>query len=132
MFFVRWRPIWYTSSADPRDSFAARVREAPEPPAADAACPSVASCAAIASALALPASIAASLDANSAPVRGVGCWAPAAAVDEAKAREGATLRADDDANLDLYGRRLDNRTILTGDTPVPPGAKVLVDRLSKY
>jgi len=39
---------------------------------------------------------------------------------------------DADANLDLYGKRLDTRTIVMGDTPVPPGAKTLVERLSKY
>jgi SH3 domain-containing YSC84-like protein 1 len=59
-------------------------------------------------------------------------WSRSRGVFAGVALEGATLRGDDDANLDLYGRRLDNRTILMGDTPVPPGAKVLVDRLSKY
>jgi lipid-binding SYLF domain-containing protein len=59
-------------------------------------------------------------------------WSRSRGIFAGVAVEGATLRGDDDANLDLYGRRMDNRTILTGDTPVPPGAKVLVDRLSKY
>ena len=59
-------------------------------------------------------------------------WSRSRGIFAGVAVEGATLRGDDDANLDLYGKRLDNRSILTGDTPVPPGAKALVDRLSKY
>jgi lipid-binding SYLF domain-containing protein len=48
------------------------------------------------------------------------------------ALEGATLRGDADANLDLYGQRLDTRQILTEDRPVPPAAQTLIGRLSKY
>jgi lipid-binding SYLF domain-containing protein len=59
-------------------------------------------------------------------------WSRSRGIFAGIAVEGATLRGDEDANLDLYGRRLDTRTILTGGTPVPPGGKVLVERLSKY
>jgi lipid-binding SYLF domain-containing protein len=59
-------------------------------------------------------------------------WSRSRGVFAGVAVEGATLRGDADANLDLYGRRLDTRTIVMGDTPVPPGAKALVERLSKY
>jgi lipid-binding SYLF domain-containing protein len=34
--------------------------------------------------------------------------------------QGATLRPDADANEELYGKKIENRTILT--TPVPPPA----------
>ena len=59
-------------------------------------------------------------------------WSRSRGIFAGVAVEGATLRGDADANLDLYGKRLDTRTIVTGDTPVPPGAKTLVERLSKY
>lgn len=59
-------------------------------------------------------------------------WSRSRGVFAGVALGGATLRGDDDANLDLYGRRLDTRTILQGGTPVPPGGQILVDRLSKY
>ena len=59
-------------------------------------------------------------------------WSRSRGIFAGVAVEGATLRGDADANLDLYGKRLDTRTIVTGDIPVPPGAKTLVERLSKY
>lgn len=59
-------------------------------------------------------------------------WSRSRGVFAGVAIEGATLRGDDDANLDLYGKRLDTRTIVTGDTAVPPGGKTLIDRLSKF
>jgi lipid-binding SYLF domain-containing protein len=59
-------------------------------------------------------------------------WSRSRGVFAGVALEGATLRGDDDANLDLYGKRLDMRRIVTGSTPVPPGGKALVERLSKY
>jgi lipid-binding SYLF domain-containing protein len=59
-------------------------------------------------------------------------WSRSRGVFAGIAFEGATLRGDDDANLDLYGRRLDMRSIVTGQLPVPPAAKTLVERLSKY
>ncbi len=59
-------------------------------------------------------------------------WSRSRGVFAGVALEGATLRGDDDANLDLYGKRLDMRQILTGSTPVPPQARALIDRLSKY
>jgi lipid-binding SYLF domain-containing protein len=59
-------------------------------------------------------------------------WSRSRGVFAGVAVEGATLRGDADANLDLYGKRLETRTIVTGDTPVPPGARSLIERLSKY
>jgi lipid-binding SYLF domain-containing protein len=59
-------------------------------------------------------------------------WSRSRGVFAGVAIEGATLRGDADANLDLYGKRLDTRAIVTGDTPVPPGGRTLIDRLSKY
>ena len=35
---------------------------------------------------------------------------------------GATLREDDSANKDLYGKEMSNKTILTGGAPAPEGA----------
>jgi lipid-binding SYLF domain-containing protein len=59
-------------------------------------------------------------------------WSRSRGVFAGVAVEGATLRGDADANLDLYGKRLETRTIVTGDTPVPPGGRALIERLSKY
>ena len=59
-------------------------------------------------------------------------WSRSRGVFAGIALEGATLRGDDDANLDLYGRRLDMKTIVTGGTPVPVSALPLITRLSKY
>jgi lipid-binding SYLF domain-containing protein len=59
-------------------------------------------------------------------------WSRSRGVFAGIALEGATLRGDDDANLDLYGRRLDMKTIVTGGTPVPASALPLITRLSKY
>jgi lipid-binding SYLF domain-containing protein len=59
-------------------------------------------------------------------------WSRSRGVFAGIAFEGATLRGDEDANLDLYGRRLDMRQIVTGATPVPPAGKTLIERLSKY
>jgi lipid-binding SYLF domain-containing protein len=59
-------------------------------------------------------------------------WSRSRGVFAGVALEGATLRGDDDANLDLYGKRLETRQILTTAIPVPPAGKALVERLSKY
>jgi lipid-binding SYLF domain-containing protein len=59
-------------------------------------------------------------------------WSRSRGVFAGVAVEGATLRGDDDANLDLYGKRLEMRQIVTGSLPVPPGATALIERLSKY
>ena len=42
------------------------------------------------------------------------------------ALEGGTLREDDSANKDLYGKEMPNRTILTGATPAPDGSAAFV------
>jgi len=39
--------------------------------------------------------------------------------------DGATLRADDDDNAKIYGKRVDHQDILTGKIPPPPTAKPL-------
>ena len=59
-------------------------------------------------------------------------WSRSRGVFAGVALEGATLRGDPDANLDLYGKRLELRQIVTGATPVPPAGQPLIDRLSKY
>ena len=42
------------------------------------------------------------------------------------ALEGGTLREDDGANEDLYGKEMSNRAILTGGTPAPEGAAAFI------
>jgi lipid-binding SYLF domain-containing protein len=46
--------------------------------------------------------------------------------------EGATLRPDDDANKDLYGKEMSNKDIVTADTPSPPAAARLLAVLNRY
>lgn len=48
------------------------------------------------------------------------------------ALEGATLRQDMDDNQTLYGRRIDNRQILTTNVRVPKAAMRLINMLNKY
>jgi lipid-binding SYLF domain-containing protein len=45
--------------------------------------------------------------------------------------EGATLRPDEDANKELYGRSATNREILTGDFKAPPSAATFERRLNR-
>jgi lipid-binding SYLF domain-containing protein len=45
---------------------------------------------------------------------------------------GSTLRPDDDANKELYGRTVTNREILDGKVPPPPAAKAFIATLDKY
>jgi len=46
--------------------------------------------------------------------------------------ECATLRPDDDANKDLYGKEMSNKDIVTGTLAVPPAAAGLISELNKY
>src|SRR6266481_716671 len=48
------------------------------------------------------------------------------------ALEGATLRQDQDDNAKLYGRRLQNRDIVSNKRRVPAMAAKLIDLLNKY
>lgn len=45
---------------------------------------------------------------------------------------GSTLREDDDANKELYGRDLTNRQILTGNVTTPAAGKPFIAALDKY
>jgi SH3 domain-containing YSC84-like protein 1 len=46
--------------------------------------------------------------------------------------KGATLRADSDVNQELYGRKIENKEVLTGGTEPPVAAKSLRFELDKY
>jgi lipid-binding SYLF domain-containing protein len=46
--------------------------------------------------------------------------------------EGATLRPDDDANKDLYGKQMSNKDIVHGNMASPPAAARLLAELNKY
>jgi lipid-binding SYLF domain-containing protein len=59
-------------------------------------------------------------------------WSRSRGVFAGVALEGATLRGDQDANRDLYGKKLSVREIVTGNTAVPEAARPLLDRLSRY
>jgi SH3 domain-containing YSC84-like protein 1 len=46
--------------------------------------------------------------------------------------EGATLRPDDDANKDLYGKQISNKDIVRGNMAPPSAAARLMAELNKY
>ncbi len=46
--------------------------------------------------------------------------------------KGATLRPDEDANAELYGRKLTNQQIVMGKTKVPAAGSTLVAELNRY
>lgn len=48
------------------------------------------------------------------------------------ALEGATLRQDLDDNGAIYGKKLENREIVTTSVPIPDAAQRLIDILNKY
>jgi SH3 domain-containing YSC84-like protein 1 len=85
-----------------------------------------------ASAAAGPVGRSASAQTDAAMTAEILSWSRSRGVFAGVAFEGATLRDDADANLDLYGKRLDIRAIVTGPVPAPPAARPLLDRLSKY
>lgn len=61
-------------------------------------------------------------------------WSRSRGIFAGVALGGATLRGDEDANRDLYGKKLTLRDIVTGevDVYVPPIARPLMERLSRY
>ena len=48
------------------------------------------------------------------------------------ALEGGTLREDDSANKDLYGKTIANRAILGGEVPTPEGAKAFISAIRTF
>ncbi len=48
------------------------------------------------------------------------------------ALEGGTLREDDSANQDLYGKAMTNRAILTGGVPAPESAKAFLTAIKTF
>lgn len=46
--------------------------------------------------------------------------------------QGATLRTDEDANRDLYGRKVNNQDVILKGMPAPAASKKLLGLLNKY
>src|SRR5579863_5132034 len=59
-------------------------------------------------------------------------WSRSQGVFAGLALEGATLRQDLDDNATLYGRKLENREIVTTAVHTPAAAAKLIDQLNKY
>ena len=59
-------------------------------------------------------------------------WSRSQGIFAGLALEGATLRQDLDDNAKLYGRKLDNREIVTGHVRVPRAATKLIALLNRY
>lgn len=59
-------------------------------------------------------------------------WSRARGLFAGIALNGATLREDTEWNLELYGKRLTNREIVTGNLPAPKAASPLMAELDRY
>jgi lipid-binding SYLF domain-containing protein len=59
-------------------------------------------------------------------------WSRTRGVFAGIALKGTTLRPDEDANRELYGRSLQNTAIVRGDTAAPASASGLISLLNKY
>lgn len=59
-------------------------------------------------------------------------WSRSRGVFAGVSLQGATLRQDDDANRDLYGKKIDNRQIVESSTAPPPAAAELLSLLNRY
>lgn len=46
--------------------------------------------------------------------------------------QGATLRPDDDANKDMYGRQMSNKDVVLGNVKAPPTAARLIAELNRH
>lgn len=46
--------------------------------------------------------------------------------------EGATLRPDDDANKDMYGKPMSNKDVVQGNVQAPPTAARLIEELNRH
>jgi SH3 domain-containing YSC84-like protein 1 len=59
-------------------------------------------------------------------------WSRSRGVFAGIALQGATLRADNDTDKDLYGKSVDRADVLNGRIAVPPPAAVLISTLTRY
>jgi len=59
-------------------------------------------------------------------------WSRAKGVFAGVSVSGATLRNDADVNAELYGRKIDNKEVLSGATAPPAAAQALRAALDKY
>lgn len=59
-------------------------------------------------------------------------WSRARGVFAGIALQGATLRPDDDANKELYGKEMSNRDIVTGKIATPASGRALISTLNRY
>ncbi len=59
-------------------------------------------------------------------------WSKSRGLFAGVALTGATLREDEDWNIDLYGKPLKNRDIVTGNTAAPKAAAALLGELDRY
>lgn len=59
-------------------------------------------------------------------------WSRTQGVFAGLALEGATLRQDLDDNAEIYGKRLENREILTTSVPIPRAADKLIGELNRH
>lgn len=59
-------------------------------------------------------------------------WSRSRGVFAGVALNGATLRPDDEANREIYGKKMDNKQIVGGAVNTPPAGQELLSLLNKY
>ena len=59
-------------------------------------------------------------------------WSRARGLFAGVSLQGSTLREDPDVNQDLYGKKMTNREVISGDPAAPAGAKRLLSLLNQY
>ena len=59
-------------------------------------------------------------------------WSRAKGLFAGVSLKGATLRAEESENADLYGKKMTTREVLTSNLPVPPAAVPLTSALTRY
>lgn len=59
-------------------------------------------------------------------------WSRARGVFAGISLNGSTLREDEDGNIELYGKKMKNREIVSGSVAVPPAAQPLMSELNRY
>jgi lipid-binding SYLF domain-containing protein len=59
-------------------------------------------------------------------------WSRAKGLFAGIALQGATMRPDNDVDQELYGRKLTNKEILTGDVQPPASSRELISALNRY
>jgi lipid-binding SYLF domain-containing protein len=59
-------------------------------------------------------------------------WSRARGIFAGISLSGATLREDQDGNMEIYGKKMKNREIVSGSVASPAAAEALLGELNRY